>query len=70
MADEVTFHDDSAPDEGDFIRVRRGGIPFGKIYHAAGFYRFYDSEPATRRGLRLEARDLEALKAVIRSRYP
>ena len=58
---EITFREDSALGEGDFIQVSRAGLPFGKIYHADGFYRFYDSDHATRRGLRLEARNLEAL---------
>jgi hypothetical protein len=66
---EITFTLDGTLAERTFILVRRSGLRFGKIFHAAGVYRFYLGDHEKLGGADLEGQDLEKLKTAIRSKY-
>ncbi|HEV8581361.1 MAG TPA: hypothetical protein VGX68_20025 [Thermoanaerobaculia bacterium] len=66
---KITFQQDSTLGEGTFIRVLRGGRPFGKIYSSTGVHQFYEGDHAKLGGPDLRDPDLEQLKAKIESRY-
>jgi hypothetical protein len=66
---KITFHESASLGEGNIIRVRRGGLPFGKIYHSGGMYSYYKAGRQTLSGPDLENADLEELKVAMKARY-
>jgi hypothetical protein len=68
LAMDITYRLDSTPG-GTFIRVLRGGLPFGRIYDTVGVYRFYTGEEEKLGGADLHDDDLDRLKAALESRY-
>lgn len=66
---DITYRPDSTLGAGTFIRVLRGGHPFGRIYHTVGVYRFYSGEEEKLGGADLHDDDLDRLKAAIVGRY-
>ena len=66
---DFSYLPDSTLGAGSFIRVLRDGLPFGRIYHTVGDYRFYTGEEEKLGGADLHDDDLERLKAEIVSRY-
>jgi len=66
---EITFQDDSTLGEGSFIRVFRSGLRFGKIFHTADVFRFYEGEQEKLGGPDLQDREIERLKVAIVHRY-
>jgi len=65
----ITFREDSTLGQGSFVRVLRGGRRLGKIFHAAGAYRFYRGEQEKLGGPDLQDRNLARLKDKIWSEY-
>ena len=43
----ITFKEDWTSGAGKFISVLRDGQAFGRIFHTAGVYQFYEGEQAT-----------------------
>jgi hypothetical protein len=69
LAMDITYRPDSTLGAGTFIRVLRGGHPFGRIYDTVGVYRFYSGEEEKLGGADLHDDDLDRLKAAIVGRY-
>jgi hypothetical protein len=66
---DFSYLPDSTLGAGSFIRVLRDGLPFGRIYHTVGDYRFYTGEEEKLGGADLHDDDLDRLKVEIVSRY-
>jgi hypothetical protein len=66
---DFSYLPDSTLGAGSFIRVLRDGLPFGRIYHTVGDYRFYTGEEEKLGGADLHDDDLDRLKTEIVSRY-
>jgi hypothetical protein len=66
---KITFHESASPGEGDIIRVRRDGLPFGRIYRSGGVYMYYKAGRQTLAGPDLENAHLELLKVAVKARY-